>query len=83
MENLFPCLFQPLEALHSLACGPFLDSKEKRKTGARGLNTVVDDTTWVAYRDAYSHDGVYDEIILTDETVKDPKVYKKVYKKEV
>ena len=56
------------------------DQALKRKTGARGLNTVVDDTTWVAYRDAYSHDGEYDEIILTDETVKDPKVYKKVYK---
>lgn len=53
---------------------------EKRKTGARGLNTVVDETTWEAYGDAYSHIGEYEEIILGEETVKDPKQYKKVYR---
>lgn len=53
---------------------------EKRKTGARGLNTVVDETTWEAYGDAYSHLGEYEEIILGEETVEDPKQYKKVYR---
>lgn len=53
----------------------------ERKTGARGLNTVVDDTTWEAYADAYSNLGKYKEIILCKETVDDPKQYKKIYRK--
>lgn len=57
------------------------EKAEKRKTGARGLNTAVDDTTWEAYNDAYTHLGEYDEIILGEETVENPKQYKKVYKK--
>ena len=53
----------------------------KKKTGARGLNTVVDDTTWEAYGDAYSHIGEYSEIILDEQTVEDPKHYQKVLRK--
>lgn len=52
-----------------------------KKTGARGLNTVVDETTWEAYRDAYTHLGEYEEIILGEETVEDPKVYQKIPRK--
>ena len=54
----------------------------QRKTGARGLNTVVDETTWEAYADAYSHIGEIDEIILGKETVEDPKKYQKTIKKK-
>ena len=54
----------------------------KRKTGARGLNTVVDETTWKAYNDAYMHLGEYEEIILSSETVNDPANYQKVLKKK-
>ena len=53
----------------------------ERKTGARGINSVVDETTWEAYADAYSNLGAYSEIILGKETVEDPKQYKKVYRK--
>ena len=53
-----------------------------RKTGARGLNTVVDESTWEAYGDAYTHLGEYEEIILGKETVEDPRQYQKVYKKK-
>ena len=53
----------------------------KKKTGARGLNTVVDETTWEAYGDAYSHLGEYSEIILDENTVQNPKQYQKVYRK--
>ena len=53
---------------------------QKRQTGARGLNTVVDETTWEAYGDAYSHLGDYSEIILSAETIENPKKYKKVLK---
>lgn len=54
----------------------------KRKTGARGLNTVVEDATWEAYYDAYDNIGKYEEIILTKDTVEDPKQYTKVLRKE-
>ena len=40
----------------------------KRQTGARGLNTVVDESTWEAYGDAYTNLGEYEEIILEKET---------------
>ena len=53
----------------------------KRQTGARGLNTIVDETTWEAYADCYTHLGQIDEIILEKETIDDPKVYKKINKK--
>lgn len=52
-----------------------------RKTGARGLNTVVDESTWEAYGDCYTNLGEYDEIVLEKETVSDPKQYQKVIKK--
>lgn len=52
-----------------------------RKTGARGLNTVVEEATWEAYYDAYTHEDEYDEIVLTEETVNNPKQYTKVLKK--
>ena len=50
----------------------------ERKTGARGLNTVVDESTWEAYGDVYTNLGKYKEIILGKETVNDPKQYQKV-----
>ena len=53
----------------------------ERKTGARGISGVVDDTTWEAYADAYINVVKYSEIILGKETVEDPKQYKKVYGK--
>ena len=52
----------------------------ERKTGARGINNIVDEITWEAYGDAYTNLGTYDEIIINKETIEDPKVYKKVYK---
>ncbi|MBR3210982.1 MAG: AAA family ATPase [Bacilli bacterium] len=54
----------------------------QRKTGARGLNNVVDESTWQAYGDAYTHLGEYQEIILGKETVEDPSHYQKVKKKK-
>ena len=54
---------------------------EKRKTGARGLHTVVDESTWEAYADAYSHMGEYSEIIMDERCIQDPKSYQKVLRK--
>ena len=63
----------------------FIDAVAKqaieRKTGARGLNTVIDEATWVAYADAYSNLGKYQEIVLEEDTVNNPKQYQKVYRK--
>ena len=53
-----------------------------RKTGARGLNTVVEEATWEAYYDAYVNAGDYEEVILTEETVDNPKQYKLVRRNE-
>ena len=58
-------------------------SKEaiKKKTGARGLDSAVYETTWEALGDVNENLGEYSEIIVTDETVKDPSNYEKVYRK--
>lgn len=54
----------------------------ERKTGARGLNTVVEEATWEAYYDAYVNGDDYEEVILTEETVDNPKQYTKVRKQK-
>lgn len=51
-----------------------------KKTGARGINSVIEDTTWEAYADVHSNLGKYSEIVLEKETVDNPKQYKKVLK---
>ena len=53
-----------------------------RKIGARGLNKLISDTTWIAYDDVCSHPNEYEEIILTDETAKDPSSYQFVKKQK-
>lgn len=47
----------------------------ERKTGARGLNNVVDDATWEAYHEVYTHPNEYSEVVLTKDTADDPKKY--------
>ena len=37
--------------------------------GARGLNTYITETTWQAFDEVTSNPGVYEEVILTEETV--------------
>ena len=50
----------------------------KRKTGARGLNSIVDDATWQAFDEIYSHPGEYEEVEINEETLENPTQYKKV-----
>ncbi len=54
----------------------------KRKSGARGLNSVIDETTWEAFDEVYkkTNRGVYSEVIVDEETVKDPSHYQLVKK---
>ena len=47
------------------------------KTGARGLNNVVEESTSLAYQDILENPDKYSEIILTGDTVKNPKNYEK------
>jgi len=52
----------------------------KRKTGARGLNSIVDEATWQAFDEVYTHPGEYEEVEITEETLENPKQYKKIKK---
>lgn len=54
-----------------------------RKTGARGLNTIVDESTWEAYEEVYkkSNRGKYSEVIFDEKTVEDSSCYQLVKRK--
>lgn len=54
-----------------------------KKTGARGLNAVVDDSTWCAFDEVYSNMGLYSEVILDEKTVEDPTHYQLVKKQHI
>ena len=54
---------------------------EEKKTGARGLNGIIDESTWEAFAEVYSNLGEYEEVILDEETVKDSSHYQLVKKK--
>lgn len=61
-----------LEAVAKRAC--------EKKTGARGLNGVIDDTTWIAFEEVYSHPEQYGEVILNEDTLENPKNYQLIKK---
>lgn len=52
----------------------------KSETGARSLNSIVTESTWHAYEAVCYNPGEYEEVILTEETVENPKVYQLVRK---
>ena len=49
--------------------------------GARGLNTYITETTWQAFDEVTSNPGVYEEVILTEETVENGEKYQLVKRK--
>lgn len=53
----------------------------KKGTGARGLNGIIDETTWKAFDEVYCHMGEYDEVILDEETVNDSSHYQLIKRK--
>lgn len=53
----------------------------ERKIGARGLNKIIADNTWQAYNQICCEPGVYEEVILTEETANDSSNYQLVKKK--
>jgi ATP-dependent Clp protease ATP-binding subunit ClpX len=50
------------------------------KTGARGLSTIVDNSTWEAFEEVYKHPGEYSEVILDEDSVEDSSHYQLVKK---
>lgn len=55
---------------------------ERKKTGARGLNTMVDNTTWRAFDEVCCHLGDYEEVILDESTVEDPASFQLIKRRE-
>ena len=51
---------------------------EEKKTGARGLNGIIDEATWQAFAKVHSNPDKYKEVILNEETVEDSSCYKLV-----
>ena len=56
------------------------DAAEK-KTGARGLSEVIDDTTWLAFDEVYTNPNTYKEIIVDENAIEDPSTYQKIERK--
>lgn len=54
----------------------------EKKTGARALNGIIDESTWRAFDEVYCSNGEYEEVILTEETVEDNTKYQLVKKKD-
>ena len=49
-------------------------------TGARALNKIITDSTWNAYYDVCCNNGSIEEVVLTEETVDNPKSYQLIKK---
>lgn len=54
----------------------------KKKTGARGINSIIDETTWRIFDEVYTHAGIYEEAILTEETLENPESFQLVKRKK-
>ena len=46
------------------------------KSGARSLDKVVNDTLRYAYEEIFFENQKFKELIITEQTVEDPKIYK-------
>ena len=46
-----------------------------KKTGARGLNGIIDESTWRVFEEVYSHPDFYEEAIINQETLENPDHY--------
>ncbi len=55
---------------------------EKKGTGARGLNALIDDTTWKAFDKIACSNGEYEEVIIDKETIDNPSAYQLVKRKK-
>lgn len=53
-----------------------------KKTGARGLNGIIDESTWEAFEEVYQNPEIFSSVVLTEKTVDDSSKYR-VYKKKL
>ena len=53
----------------------------EKKTGARGLNGIIDSITWKAFDEVYTNPGKYKEVIITEDTIDDASNYQLVKKR--
>ena len=58
------------------------EGANKKKAGARGLNGIIDETTWKAFDEVYCHPDVYEEVILDEETVENPDHFQLIKRRE-
>lgn len=54
----------------------------ERKTGARGLDTVVDNTTWQAFAKVYASIGEYEEVIFDEKSLENASNYQLIKKRK-
>ena len=52
-----------------------------KKTGARGINSIINETTWKIFDEVYRNVGKYDKAILVEETANDNSNYQLIKKK--
>ena len=53
----------------------------EKKSGARGINSIIDECTWKAFDEVYSHPGEYEEVIVSDKTIEDEEAFQLVKKR--
>ncbi len=53
-----------------------------KESGARGLNKLIDDSTWKAFDEVYCNPDVYEEVILDEKSVNDPTHYQLIKRRE-
>lgn len=64
-----------LLSYHDKAIEEIAKEAYKTKSGARALNQIVNGTLDYAFYEIFSSENKYKELIITEETVHDPKVY--------
>ena len=79
-EEIFKKLGVKITFTDSYTTAIAKDAKSKG-TGARGLNGIIDESTWRAFDEVYCHNGMYEEVILDEKTVHNPNSFQLVKKK--
>lgn len=52
-----------------------------KRTGARGLNGIIDESTWKAFEEVYINPNKYKEVILDENTLENPENYQLIKKR--
>ncbi len=55
----------------------------QKRTGARGLNGIIDESTWKAFAEVYSHPNLYTKAIFDEGSLEDSENYQLVKKRNI